>query len=95
MPPGDFENQPLTGVYNRAMTAAAQSATDCQEKRRLHHIYEVAVGDYSRAFGLLESGVVMHGPVYDRLREYIEAARQTSEEARIALDLYIAEHDCN
>jgi hypothetical protein len=77
------------------MDAAAQPAPDCQEKRRLHRIYEVAVGNYSRAFGLLESGVVMHGPQFDRLREYIEAARQTAEEARIALDLHIAEHDCN
>ena len=76
------------------MNAAAAPAPDCQEKKRLHHVYELAVGDYSRAFGLLESGVVMHGPEYDRLREYIEASRLRSEEARQALDRHIEEHGC-
>ena len=76
------------------VNTAAAPAPDCQQKKRLHHIYELAVGDYSRAFGLLQSGVVMHGPSYDRLRQYIEEVRLRSEEAREALDRHIEGHGC-
>jgi hypothetical protein len=76
------------------VNAAAAPAPDCQQKKRLHRICELAVGDYSRAFGLLQSGVVMHGPRYDRLRQYIEEVRLRSEEARQALDRHIEEHGC-
>jgi len=77
-----------------AVDTATAPAPDCQEKKLLHRVYEAAVGDYGRAFGLLESGIVMHGPEYDRLREYIEASRLRSELARQALDRHIEGHGC-
>jgi hypothetical protein len=36
----------------------------------------------------------MHGPSYDRLRQYIEEVRLRSEEAREALDRHIEGHGC-
>jgi len=74
--------------------AAAAPAPACQEKRHLDRVYEVAVGDYGRALDLLESGIVMDGPEYDRLRQYIEEARLLSELARQALDRHIEGHGC-
>jgi hypothetical protein len=53
----------------------------------------MATADYERAFNYT-AWAHLAGKEYDRLRQYIEAARLRSEEARQALDQHIEEHGC-
>lgn len=67
----------------------------CEEKARLLRAYTFAIGDYHRAYQLLNERLgVMSKEEYDKLRKFAEHSRETAESARKALERHTAAHGC-
>lgn len=67
----------------------------CEEKARLLRSYLFAVSDYSRAVRVLHEKLgTIPKQDYEKIRSFVEQARESVERARGALDKHTAEHDC-
>jgi hypothetical protein len=65
----------------------------CESRDILYYAYHIATADYGRAFMVLDRARgVMARDEYVALREFIDAARVRSEQARTALDDHVAVH---
>lgn len=67
----------------------------CEEMAGLLSAYTLAIGEYHRAYQLLNvrSGVISRQE-YDKLRKLAEQSREAAESARAALERHTAAHGC-
>ena len=79
-----------------ATPATSKSPQECcVEKDRLQRSYAFATADYSRAVQVLQRYTgVMDREEYRRLLTFSETARLKCDEARLMLELHLAEHGC-
>ena len=78
------------------MSAAHPSnAPGCPVKEQLLHAYEATVSEYSRSVSVLKSRLgILSRDEYLKIQRFTEEARVRAEEARLALQKHVQEHDC-
>jgi hypothetical protein len=74
---------------------ASPEDEQCLEKRRLLEAYQAATASFSRQLTILNERLgTSPRDEYDSLRRAVDTERVRSEQARLALEQHVADHDC-